>query len=193
MSHIETMRLFQRACVRADIPLRYSQGFNPRPKLSLPLPRTVAVESYDDILCIYLDPSNENIDIEKLKKDITKQLPEECEILEIKLTTEKTSFVPKAVTYLLPVKTKYLDDQLKNRAKEIMKKDTIVLQRTAKLKPRNVEVRKYLESIDFKNQNVIVNCNIKTTGAIRVDEILNLLELDHEKLNAPIARQSVQW
>ena len=50
LSHAETIRLFERACVRAGIKLVYSQGFNPHPKLSLPLPRTVGVESDDDLL-----------------------------------------------------------------------------------------------------------------------------------------------
>ena len=52
LSHAETLSLFQRACVRAGIDLCYSQGFNPRPKLSLPLPRPVGVESDDELLAV---------------------------------------------------------------------------------------------------------------------------------------------
>ncbi|MBW7991664.1 MAG: DUF2344 domain-containing protein, partial [Planctomycetes bacterium] len=43
ISHAQTLSVFQRACVRAGIEIRYSQGFNPRPRLSLPLPRPVGV------------------------------------------------------------------------------------------------------------------------------------------------------
>ncbi|MCJ7729093.1 MAG: TIGR03936 family radical SAM-associated protein [Sedimentisphaerales bacterium] len=50
LSHIETLRVFQRACIRAGIEIQYTKGFNPHPKLSLPLPRTVGVESEDDLL-----------------------------------------------------------------------------------------------------------------------------------------------
>ena len=50
LSHAETLRVFQRACVRAGIEIQYTEGFNPRPKLSLGLPRTVGVESEDDLV-----------------------------------------------------------------------------------------------------------------------------------------------
>ena len=52
LSHAEMLKVFQRACVRAGIKIQYSQGFNPRPKLSLPLPRSVGVETDEDLLCL---------------------------------------------------------------------------------------------------------------------------------------------
>jgi len=49
------MRAVERQTVRARLPLRYSQGFNPRPALSLVLPRPVGVASLEDLLAITLD------------------------------------------------------------------------------------------------------------------------------------------
>ena len=46
--------MFDRALVRAQIKLKYSEGFNPRPKLSLPLPRSVGVAAEDDLFCVGL-------------------------------------------------------------------------------------------------------------------------------------------
>ena len=55
LSHAETVRLLERACVRAGLRLRYSEGFNPHPKLSLPLPRPVGVESDEELLCLWVE------------------------------------------------------------------------------------------------------------------------------------------
>ena len=55
LSHVETLKLFQRACARAGLQVRYSEGFNPRPRLSLPLPRPVGVESQDELLCVRVE------------------------------------------------------------------------------------------------------------------------------------------
>ena len=38
MSHLDLMRLFQRAFKRADLPLKHTQGYNPRPSVSIALP-----------------------------------------------------------------------------------------------------------------------------------------------------------
>ena len=38
ISHLDMMRLLQRALRRAEIPVAYSGGFNPQPRLSIALP-----------------------------------------------------------------------------------------------------------------------------------------------------------
>ena len=55
MSHLDLMRLFQRAFKRADLPLKHTQGFNPRPSVSIALPLSVGVESVCELLDFDLD------------------------------------------------------------------------------------------------------------------------------------------
>ena len=50
MSHLDLMRLFQRAFKRAGLCLTHTQGFNPRPSVSIALPLSVGVESRCELL-----------------------------------------------------------------------------------------------------------------------------------------------
>ena len=50
ISHLDLMRLFQRAFKRAGLPLKHTQGFNPRPSVSIALPLSVGVESSCELL-----------------------------------------------------------------------------------------------------------------------------------------------
>lgn len=50
ISHLDLMRLFQRAFKRAELPLMHTQGFNPRPSVSIALPLSVGVESSCELL-----------------------------------------------------------------------------------------------------------------------------------------------
>ena len=50
MSHLDLMRLFQRAFKRAGLPLKHTQGFNPRPSVSIALPLSVGVDSVCELL-----------------------------------------------------------------------------------------------------------------------------------------------
>lgn len=64
ISHLDTMRLFQRAFKRASLPLTHTQGFNPRPSVSIALPLSVGVESACELLDFDLEgeiPSGEEI------------------------------------------------------------------------------------------------------------------------------------
>ena len=45
ISHLDLMRLFQRAFQRSGLPLTHTQGFNPRPSVSIALPLSLGVES----------------------------------------------------------------------------------------------------------------------------------------------------
>lgn len=50
MSHLDLMRVFQRAFKRAGLPLTHSKGFNPRPSVSIALPLSVGIESFCELL-----------------------------------------------------------------------------------------------------------------------------------------------
>ena len=50
ISHLDLMRLFQRAFKRAGLPLTHTQGYNPRPSVSIALPLSVGVSSRCELL-----------------------------------------------------------------------------------------------------------------------------------------------
>lgn len=50
ISHLDLMRLFQRAFKRAGLPLTHTKGFNPRPSVSIALPLSLGVESCCELL-----------------------------------------------------------------------------------------------------------------------------------------------
>lgn len=55
ISHLDLMRVFQRAFKRAGLPLTHTQGFNPRPSVSIALPLSVGVSSKCELLDFELD------------------------------------------------------------------------------------------------------------------------------------------
>lgn len=66
ISHLDTMRLFQRAFKRSGFHLKHTQGFNPRPSVSIALPLSVGVESNCELLDFELEDTDVTCtDIEK--------------------------------------------------------------------------------------------------------------------------------
>ena len=55
ISHLDLMRLFQRAFKRAGLCLTHTQGYNPRPSVSIALPLSVGVESHCELLDFELE------------------------------------------------------------------------------------------------------------------------------------------
>ena len=53
LSHLDVLRTFQRAFIRAGVQVKHSEGFNPHPKMSIAAPLQLGCES----LCEVLDVS----------------------------------------------------------------------------------------------------------------------------------------
>lgn len=54
ISHLDLMRLWERALHRAAIPMAYSQGFSPHPKISMAAPLPIGVTSEGEVMDIML-------------------------------------------------------------------------------------------------------------------------------------------
>ena len=196
LSHAETIRLCERACVRAGIKMVYSQGFNPHPKLSLPLPRTVGVESDDDLLYLRIQGQEESFDEQMFKVRLGEQLPAECEVLSVNLAHTKTVPQPCLAMYTLAIQRQFVNDRLRADIKRVLESESLDIRRQVGGRGcnfKNINVRGFLQSIKLEETTITVECKVGPDGSIRVDEILELLGLSTEMLAAPIRRSGVQW
>jgi radical SAM-linked protein len=73
VSHRDVARLFERALRKLRLPVAYSEGFSPRPKLSFGLALSVGHESDAEYLDVELTSS---VDVERLPHDLTMATPD---------------------------------------------------------------------------------------------------------------------
>lgn len=81
ISHLDLMRLFQRAFKRAGLALTHTQGYNPRPSVSIALPLSVGVQSHCELLDFELE--GEAIGCEEIKDRLNNALVEGVKVLEV--------------------------------------------------------------------------------------------------------------
>ena len=193
------MKVFQRACVRAGVDVVYTQGFNPRPRMSLPLPRSVGVESDEELLAFIVrcdDEATVADSPQRIQRRLGEQLPAGCEVISATAVRGGTTPLPCSAAYLLTLRPEHFDDQLRDRIKDLLASETLVLRRQVDKKAsrfKDVDIRGFLKSIELDDGCVSVECEINSVGSIRMEEILDILGLDTAKLARPIKRTSVQW
>ena len=81
ISHLDLMRLFQRAFKRAGLPLKHTQGFNPRPSVSIALPLSVGVGSHCELLDFDLD--GETVSNETIKERLNQALVAGIRVMDV--------------------------------------------------------------------------------------------------------------
>lgn len=95
VSHLDLIRLFTRIFHRAQLPLAFSEGFNPHPKMAVLLPLSVGFESS----CEYIDVEfKEGVSMLDCMKKLKGKLPLGMEIPQITQLNE-TSKKAKAIRY----------------------------------------------------------------------------------------------
>lgn len=73
ISHLDLMQTMQRAFARAEYELKYSEGFNPHPQISILLPLSVGAASRCELMDFKL---KSDVDLLELPRRLTAVLPE---------------------------------------------------------------------------------------------------------------------
>ena len=91
ISHLDLMHVLQRVFLRAGYQLKYSEGFNPHPVISIAVPLSVGASSVCELLDFTL--LDEKIDFAKLIDDLNASMPEGIRALEVYEPSRKASGV----------------------------------------------------------------------------------------------------
>ncbi len=81
ISHLDLMRLFQRAFKRAGFSLTHTQGYNPRPSVSIALPLSVGMESVCELLDFEIE--NMGVSCEEIRRKLNDALIEGVSVLDV--------------------------------------------------------------------------------------------------------------
>lgn len=90
IAHLEMLRLMERVFRRMDLPLHYTQGFNPHPRISFASPLSVGVESVAELLDVELI---EKMPVEEVLKRGHNALPRGLTFESAKYVEDKRSLM----------------------------------------------------------------------------------------------------
>ncbi|MDD5287707.1 MAG: TIGR03936 family radical SAM-associated protein [Dehalococcoidales bacterium] len=79
ISHLDIIRLWVRALRRARIPLEYSEGFSPHPRISLAVPLSVGVTADSELMDIFIGKA---VSPHWFMDTVNRQLPDGLKVLE---------------------------------------------------------------------------------------------------------------
>ncbi len=84
--HLDLHRLWERAMRRAGLPIAYSQGFHPQPKISLAAALPLGFSSRAEVLDVRL---NEEMSVEEISTRLKCNLPPDIQILKVASVEER--------------------------------------------------------------------------------------------------------
>lgn len=172
LSHLDLARLFTRALRRSGLPVRYSEGFTPRPALSFPLALGIGIESLDEIVEIEL---SEDLRPEDVRDRLNAQLPEGVRLLAAERFDRKDRIRVESVEYEV-VEPPAPEDAV-SRAEALMKRAEVRVHRERGEDSKEVDIRPYLECIRVEAGRWILVLKVTDGGSARPVEVLQALEV----------------
>ncbi len=191
LAHRDMVRLFARAAVRGGLSLCYSEGFNPHPRVSLPLPRPVGVSS--DAERVLLEQS-EPIGPDETLRRLKAQVPEGITLTRVLPLAPGERCVPVSVVYRinLPVPD---PSAIQDRAAALLGSASISVRRTDHKtgRAKDVDIRPCLARLTVDDGGVEMELSVTNGIMARPAEVVDLLGLEAEQVNARTRRLEVEW
>jgi radical SAM-linked protein len=161
-SHRDVARMWERAFRRVDLPLAYSAGFSPRPKVSFGLALPTGHESLAEYLDVELVPEAD-VDVRALPGQLSAALPPGVDATAAELIAPGTpslqedvmsctwrwAAIPKADTKPARLSLDDWTDALAVRVAAVRSADTVVVTRTRKGEELTDDIRPSIMDLQF--------------------------------------------
>ena len=179
--HLDLHRLWERAMRRADLPLSYSQGFHPQPKISLAAALPLGFSSLGEVLDVRF---NDEIPTEEIASRLKNNLPADIQITNVVMVGERE---PALQTQVLSAMydvhlTEPIDgSDLTRKVSELMKSESLPRERRGKF----YDLRPLIEMLSVITEangkvwlRMALSARDGATG--RPEEVLNVLGIEPE-------------
>jgi radical SAM-linked protein len=147
ISHLDLIRLWQRAFQRARIPLAYSEGFSPHPKISLAAPLPIRVTSDAELMDIHL---TKWVSPHFLTSALGQQLPPGIEILQahsIAPNQPSLQSLVRFAEYRVSVKTDRGKEEIETAITNLLSAEELPWQHQRDTGPRHYDLRALISDL----------------------------------------------
>lgn len=137
ISHLDMLRFADRLLKKAHIPMKYSQGFHPRPKISLGNPISLGTEAYNELMDIELCEAMSNEEV--LRRLNEAEVPG-FHVSKVETIEDKRSIVDIYTNALFEISG---DEKEINKLDELFSRDEIIeiKEKKGKVTERNLGER----------------------------------------------------
>ncbi len=180
LSHLDLMRLWERALRRAGIPLAYSEGFTPHPQIALAAPLLVGVTSEAELMDVSL---SRWISPQSFAAKIEKQLPRGITLIEVWPVGQNVPSLQsqvKFVDYKVEVVTEKVPGDVEAELASFLSKKELPWHHHRDTGDRYYDLRALVESlslIDCRNDVCVLDMRLRCDekGAGRPEQVTKAL------------------
>lgn len=176
--HLDLHRLWERAARRAELPLAYSQGFHPQPKINIAAALPLGFSSRCEMIDLRLE---REIPLEGLREKLQGMLPTGIQVSNIESVDERAPALQTQVIsaeYQVTLTEPAAGSELKRRVDSVMESTSIPRERRGK----TYDLRPLIESLETNSEGKIqMRLSAREGATGRPEEVLDMLGIAFEE------------
>ena len=176
--HLDLHRLWERAARRAELPLAYSQGFHPQPKINIAAALPLGFSSRCEMIDLRLE---REIPLEGLREKLQGTLPTGIQVSNIESVDERAPALQTPVIsaeYQVTLTEPAAGSELKRRVDSVMESTSIPRERRGK----TYDLRPLIESLETNSEGKIqMQLSAREGATGRPEEVLDMLGIAFEE------------
>ena len=145
ISHLDLVRTMSKIITRARLPLWYTEGFNPKPKMIFAAPLSIGTESVCEFMDLRLI---DDIPAEEAMARLNANMTDEMQVIEAYYTEDKLTDL-KWLAYSIDIKTDNASEELAKACESTLLGEQVIV--TKKAKPREeapvVDIRPLINEV----------------------------------------------
>jgi radical SAM-linked protein len=174
ISHHDLMRAMMRAVRRAGLPVRLTEGFNPRPRIVFPVALEVGVASLDEVAEIEF---NQWLNTEEVLRRLASVFPPGLELTAVReMPPNKAGRIPERIHYLLHLQEAGIQTPTTEMIQALMQATTLPYKRQREKRVQSVDLRPALLALNpVPPGDLELEVRPSQSGSARPLEVLSLL------------------
>lgn len=186
ISHLDIMRLWQRALNRARIPLAYSEGFSPHPRISLAAPLQVGVTSQAELMDVFC---SRWVSPHLFTSAVNQQLPAGIKILQVYPVAPTLPSLQSQVSYSeyeVQVETEKEKEEIESALASLLKAKQLPWHHERDTGTRSYDLRALIDElklIDWQKGSCTIGMRLRcdSTGSGRPEQVVAALGFDYPR------------
>lgn len=181
ISHLDLVDLFQRTLFQNKVDVKFSEGFNPHPRMSIAYPLPLGIESNSEYMEIYL---NSEVDLDDFVNKMNERLPIGIKIVEAKYDDDESiSNKVKSFVYAFKLLNTFYDKNkdidLEKELNKINDMDNLEIERKRKKGKKRIFVKEnakdYLNRLELKDDAIYAYIKMSENGSLKPALIFDIL------------------
>lgn len=147
ISHLDLVRTMNKIIVRAGLPLWYTEGFNPKPKMIFAAPLSIGTESVTEFMDLRI---TEKIDPCEAADRLNANMTDELQVIKAYYPDTKLQDL-KWLAYEMEICTRDADSDLADRCQKALSADSVMIVKTGKSgMPKEVDIKPQIRMAEIK-------------------------------------------